>query len=192
MSLDTILTSIAAGLATLEPALKISEVVGGQLDFAEMRRRSVRFPGAFLACAALDDVQKFDGIVRCTGRFVVVLAVDGRREDQLEAQDRARASARLAGRVVFALAGKAGVWGDDEVQAAPERVQARNLYSKTADSNNTALWAVTWEQLLVLKQDPPAGELDDFLELAADYQLVEDGEPTNPEIDAQDVIKPNG
>lgn len=192
MSLDTILTSIATGLAALETALKLSEVVGGQLDFTEMRRRSVRFPGAFVACAALDDVQKFDGVVRCVGRFVVVLVVDGRREDQLEAQDRARASARIAGRVVFKLAASAKNWGNDEVLAAPERVQARNLYSKTADSSNAALWAVTWDQQLLLKQDPPAGELDDFNELAADYQLVQDGEPTNPEIDAQDVIKPNG
>lgn len=190
MSLDTIMNSIATGLATLETALKLSEVVGGQLDFTEMRRRSVRFPGAFVACAALDDVQKFDGVVRCVGRFVVVLVVDGRREDQLEAQDRARASARLAGRVVFKLAASVKNWGNAEVLAAPERVQARNLYSKTADSSNAALWAVTWDQQLLLKQDPPAGELDDFNELAADYQLVKAGEPTK--IDAQDVIKPNG
>lgn len=188
MSLADVLDDIASGLKDLEAALKWSVVAGGQFNMDELRRHSARMPAAFVACVALEKAVKYEGWVQVIGRFVVVLAVAARPEGQPEAQDRPRASARIAGRLVYKLVASGPKWGNDEVQAAPQQVEARNLYSKKADENNVALWAITWDQTLALKQDPPTGELDDFLELHADYQLVE----STPPLDATDDIKPNG
>lgn len=192
MSLDKILDSIAAQLLVLEPALKTSKVAGGQFNLEEMRRHSVQLPGAFVTCVETIDAEKYEALVKTRGRFAVVLVERARPEGQPDPQDRPRNIARLAGRVVHKVTTKAKNWGNNEVLASPERVSSKNLYSKAADTNGIALWAITWDQMLLLKEDPPPGALDDFLELEADYQLVQDGDPTNPEIDATDIIKPNG
>lgn len=192
MSLAEVLDSIATQLKVLVPVLRLSEVVGGEFNPEELRRQSVKLPGAFVTCSKTEPGEVYGNKVKIPARFLVVLAVAFKMDGQPASQGRERLIARLATRVIHKVMTAAKKWDNDEVLSAPERVASKNLYSRTVDSNGVALWAVWWDQQLLLNEDPPPGALDDFLSLKADYQLVESGQPTNPQIDATDIIKPNG
>lgn len=183
MSLDAILDDMASGLKTGLPELATAELAGGRFDLAEIRRRSVGLPAAFVACTATRDGSMQYNKFRCRGFFLVVLAVQSRVEGQPVKQDRSHAIVRLLSRALKVIA-SAKTWGNDEVESIPEKVASLNPYSTSADKNNLALWGITWEQDLALVGDPPPAELPPLTSIHVDYQMVES---TNPK-DAEDDV----
>lgn len=184
MSLDHVLDSIAAGLGTAVPVLKVCEVVGGNVDVAEVLRRSRHLPAAFVFCHGTEDAKVYQDKVKTRGMFAVVLVVKSAAEAPPTKNDRTHVAARIAGRILYAIT-TAGNWSDDEVDGAPINVDSRNRYTTAADAKDVALWAFSWEQMLALVKDPADPELDDLEKIVATYEL-QDG--TTPAVDAVDEI----
>lgn len=187
MSLDTIIGHICGVLRTELPELVTAEMYGGRFDFEEMRRQSRRMPAAFAAWTATRDGTWTFNKFACTGFFVVVLAVESRREGQATTQRRAEAIANLVSRAQVVIA-KAGDWGDPEVASNPDKVGASNPYNKPADANNIALAIITWEQDLELTSTPEPAELPPLTSIHADITMEE----STHVVDAEDDIKTDG
>lgn len=180
MSLASILDSIRGALAAALPELKTCEVVGGNVDLSEKVRRSRPLPAAFVFCAGTDDGYQLGDKVKATALFAVVLAVVARVEGQATPQDRAHQIAKLAGRAIKAIV-DAKVWEDAEVEGPPKSVRSRNRYTTTADQHGLALWAITWEQDVVLLADPTPADLDDFLVAYGEFTLADGTTPAAPD-----------
>jgi hypothetical protein len=183
VSIDTVIDAMAATLLTELPELRSSELAGGQFDLKEMRRRSVATgPGAFITCTATKDGRLSGNKFACTGFFLVVIAVSSRAEGQALAQDRAHAILRLLGRAMKKIA-QAGDWGEAEVTSNPEKIASMNPYGAAADSNNLALWGITWEQDLELIDDPVPAALPDLTSIHVDYSMTESAAAEDAEDD---------
>lgn len=185
MSLTTICTAIAATLKEKVPGLKDARgPVGGRVDLAEIKRGvPATLPCALVVCTGTEDAVQQNDLVIMRAMFAAFIVLRGAAGPNGE---REKAIADLAGRVVTRVVQE--TWGDDQVQKVPANVDSRNLYTGKLDANDAALWVVTWEQQIALGDEDPHPALDDFNSIAVDWQL----HGSNPEIDAQDVIKPNG
>ena len=184
MSIDQILDTMADHLkAQLPNELKTSEQVGGRIDLAEIQRRSLQMPAAYVTITGTREGRIVNNMLHCRGYFMCILAVMGKAEDGVLPRDRTRAIHRLLGRVMGVIA-KAKDWGSPEVDGRPDVIAAVNSYRTQANKNNLALFGITWEQDLRL-EDPKPLTLDDLLLVSADYQIS----GSNPEIDAEDEIE---
>lgn len=186
MSLDGVLESIVAGIAAGVPALKVCETIGGNVDLAEVQRRSRQLPAAFVFCIGTEDATLAQDKVKTTGLFAAVLVVKSEPSAPPVTMTRDAVVARLAGRIIYAVT-TAGDWGDGEVIGPPSAVDSRNRYSTAADKAGAAIWAVSWRQQLELAADPAPAELDDLEKILATWEL-QDG--TTPATDATDEITP--
>lgn len=187
MSLDTLLDAMATTLKAELPELRTSELAGGRIDLAELQRRSVNLPGAFVACTATRDGLLQYGKFKCRGLFLVVLAVTSRAEGQPFKQDRAHAIVRLLSRALKVVAA-ADTWGSNEVEGTPDKVASMNPYSAAADKNNLSLFGITWEQDLALTNDGAPAVLPPLTELHTDWKMTESAQPK----DAEDNIDTDG
>lgn len=183
MSLASICASIAANLKTVDGIKDARGPVGGRVDLAEIRRGLITaLPCVLVVCTGTEDARAQNNKVVMRGLFAAFIVLratpgpDGERE---------KAIAVLAGRVVSRVV--TADWNEDEIETAPANVDSRNLYTGKLDTNDSALWVVTWEQQVALT-DGPSPELDDFLSMQVDWQLKD----STPPIDAQDHIEPNG
>jgi hypothetical protein len=185
MSLTSLCKSIADTLKAKVVGIEGARgPVGGRVDLAEIRRGiPTAVPAALVVCTGTKDARFANGKVIMTGLFAAFIVVKGKPGPEGE---REKAIAELAGRVVTRVAQED--WSDPQINGMPQRVDSRNLYTGGLDANDAALWVVTWEQALELTVDEPGPELVDFLSLKADWDTVSSG----PEIDATDIIKPNG
>ncbi|MBL9102161.1 MAG: hypothetical protein JNL82_14450 [Myxococcales bacterium] len=185
MSLTSLCKSIADTLLAKVDGIEGARgPVGGRVDLAEIRRGiPTKVPAVLVVCTGTKNARFANGKVTMTGMFAAFIVVKGKPGPNGE---REKAIAELAGRVVTRVAQED--WADPQVEGLPQKVDSRNLYTGSLDANDAALWVVTWEQELALTGDEPGPELDDFLSLKADWDTVGSG----PEIDAQDIIKPNG
>jgi len=184
VSLDGILDSIATGIASAVQALKTCEVIGGNVDIAEVLRRSRQLPAVFVFCAGSEDAARYQDKVKTRALFVAVAVVKANAEAPPTKNDRARVAARIAGRLLYSIAFGSD-WGNAEVDGDPINIDSRNRYTTTSDEKGAAIWAVSWEQMISLSQDPPPDELDDLDKIVATYEL-QDG--TTPAVDAVDEI----
>jgi hypothetical protein len=187
MSLDAVLDSMAAYTKLKLTELRTSEMAGGRIMLEETQRRSFPLPAAYFACTGTRDGKMIAGKFRTRGLFLLVLIVKSNVAGQPVPQDRAHGIARFAGRALKMVAA-AKTWGNAEVEGVPEKVASTTPYSAAIDKHGVALWAITWEQQLVLSDDEVPVPLDDFLLLNAEYQIV----PSNPEIDAEDEVHLEG
>jgi hypothetical protein len=183
MSIDKILDDIAAHLKTHLPELETSKMSGGRIDLAEVNRRTMKLPAAFVTFTGSRDAKLVANKVQTRGHFLLVLAVRSYAEDQPVPQDRAHAIVRFLGRVLDVVV-KAKNWGSSEIQGPPEKTSSTNPYTTSADQEGVALWGVTWEQMLLLVPVDEPTNLVDFLLLDAQHQIV----PSNPEIDAENKL----
>ena len=123
----------------------------------------------------------------CRGYFLAVLAVSSRATGQAVPPDRARQILHLLSRVMTKIAG-AGTFGNDEIASKPLEVSSMNPYSATIDSQNLALWGITWEADLELAFDDVPADLPDLTSIHADYTMVE----SSNDLDADDDIDTDG
>lgn len=182
MSLDVILDDIASYMKANMPELKVSEQVGGRFDFAEVKRRSIPTPAAFVTLTGTREGKLQNNKLSCRGYFLLVLVVMSKAENGVSPQDRTRVIHRLLGRAMTVIAA-AKDFGNNEVDGRPDIIAASNAYRVEADRNNIALYGITWEQDLLLQPSDPI-PLDDLLLVSADYQIA----GSTPEIDAEDEI----
>jgi hypothetical protein len=187
MSLDAVLDSIADYIGAQVSEIKASEVVGGTFDLVEMKRRSAELPAAFTTLTATKDGSIQFGKLYCRGFFLAVLAVSSRAQGQAVPPDRARQIVHLLSRVMIKIA-DADNFGNAEITSKPARVASMNPYTATIDSNNLALWGITWEQDLELTFDDEPAELPPLTSIHADWQMVESTQP----VDAEDEIDTDG
>jgi len=186
MSLTTLCKSIADTLLAKVDGVKGTRgPVGGRVDLAEIRRGiPTQVPAVLVVCTGTRNARLSGGNkVVMVGMFAAFVVLKGKTGPDGE---REKLIAELAGRVVVRVVQE--TWGDDQVEGAPQKVDSRNLYTGALDTNDVALWVVTWEQDISLTQDTPPAELDDFNSLLATWDTIGSG----PEIDATDIIKPNG
>jgi hypothetical protein len=181
MSIASIVDTMAAALDLKLPELETCEQVGGRITLEELQDRSRKLPAGFVACMGTRDGEIVANKFKTRGLFLLVLAVQSRKEDGVLPQDKVRAVGRLLSKALYKIA-FAKDWGSDEVESRPQKITSLNPYTQAANKNNVALWGITWEQDLSLS-DPGETVLDDFLVAEVDYQAA-----GHPEIDAHDTL----
>ena len=135
----------------LFPGLKTCEVHDGRFDLGELRRVSTRTPAIFVACLGTLEVES-----RGTGQVDAVkqLAAYVITRNSVGLPRGQAARNLVDGLEIYLLRGREedarpGRWGLSGVGPA-ERIRAQNLYSGPIDKQGIALWAVSWQQKLLL------------------------------------------
>ena len=187
MSLDVILDDIASYIEDKLAELRTSEVCGGSFDIVEMKRRSTELPASFVTLTGSKDGEYKLGKLYTRGYFLAVLAVSSRATGQAVPPDRARQILRLLSRAMIKIAA-AGTFGNAEITSKPRAVSSMNPYTATIDSQNLALWGITWEQDLELTFDERPADLPDLTSIHAEYTMVE----SSNDLDADDDIDTDG
>jgi hypothetical protein len=175
MSLTAYRAAVVAGLKTLggeAPLFRSVEPHGGRFDLEELKRFGALAPAARVAVLALRPAQELSsGRLLVTVRCATFVATR-----DLPALPRDVAALALVDAVLLAIEGN--FWGDAAARR-PAGLGAENLFGTTQDRTGVALWAVTWEQQVLL------GGLDaetlDALELIAQTWPVGGEHTPNPE-----------
>lgn len=150
------------------PAFKSVDVHAGRFDLDDVRRMSAKTPALLVSCLSLGDVVPAPAgrqAVLHMAAFVLVSAGRGAHGERI---DRDAAALKFVDGVLAVLDGEA--W----TLEPPQSIEADNLCS--AGKLAVALWAVTWNQPVLLGAPQCVLEnLDEFLRMHVEWDPAPQG-----------------
>lgn len=170
MSLETLRDAVVATISAAVGPEIACEPHGGRFDAAELKRVSTKAPAVFVAVLGYRDLAYANGLYQANvawGAFVV-------------ARDRRGVHRDLVATAVMdrlALIVPEQTWSTDACLGTPQAVRGDNLFSSGVDKLGVAMWAMTWQQTMVLAEAMDADQLtslDPFATLYARYPLADD------------------
>lgn len=171
MSLETLRAAVVNTIGAGMTSTVTCEPHGGRFDVEELKRVSRKTPAVFVAVLGLRDVVERNGDFQATvawGAFAVAKDNPGLRRDL--------AAAALVDRLTMIVPDN--TWGlEDECLRRPQGIRGDNLFSASVNKLGVAMWAVTWQQSMVLGQamdDAALAALDPFETLNIRYPVDDD------------------
>jgi hypothetical protein len=163
---DAVVKTIKDSIGTDIPC----EPHGGRFDAAELKRVSTKAPAVFVAYLGFRDLVYANGEYQANvawGAFVV-----GKDKHPVH---RDLVAAALVDRLAMIV--PENMWGTDDCLGSPQSVRGDNLFSSGVDKLGVAMWAVSWQQSMVLGEAMPAEDLaalNPFETLYARYPVEDD------------------
>jgi hypothetical protein len=163
--------AVVSTLETEVPQLVSVEGHDGDFDLEEIKRHFGHHPrAARVVCLGLASVEDLGGEPVGTSRWVVFVACRKQgAADPDEAMSAGDACALLSTRIVELVHGQQ--WGCKAFKA-PDSISARNLYTGSLSKHGLSLWAVEWDQQIVL-DGRTVTELDRLGSIHTDYEMSE-------------------
>ena len=150
--LSAALEAMVASLAGTLPGGVSVRAAGGAFDAAEIRRHLTVAPAVVIACLGLSEHQRRGaGAMSLVGQWAAYVVTRDAPQDDRHAQ-----AMRLVSELLRHVS--RATWSGPEAFGLPEEgsLDATNLYSGDLDGIATALWAVTWRQMVHLSAAPDA------------------------------------
>lgn len=168
MSIETVRTAIVNTIAAKTTALKTCEAHPGRFDLVEIKRVAANAPAVFVAALATGKQESSNGGVQAPVSFAAFIVT----KDQPQIT---RDSLVLEIVSTLLVLTDSNDWGSTDVVEDPTNIRGQNLYSASIDKNGIAMWAITWQQKIILGNATDVSALDDFLR-ANGTAKIQDGD----------------
>ena len=174
MNLVTVQDAIVERAKQLLPGLAQCERFAGQFGSASPNQGRVIPPAFFVA--VLNAVPGKERVGTGQQALVVTFSAYCLTMNAKGAAHRASDAMTMA--ETFALALEEEQWGLPNHVGRAALGRGDNLYNTALDNKGFGLWAVTWEQRVIVGPgiDPEGSTVDDFLTFNADYDPASDAE----------------
>lgn len=156
MSIETVRTAIVNAIASNITALETCEAHPGRFDLAEIKRVAANAPAVFVAALATGQQELNGGDVQAPVSFAAFIVTKNQPQ-------KSRDSIVLEIVNALLVLTDSNDWDSADVVENPTNIRGQNLYSASIDKNGIAMWAVTWQQKIILGNATNVSALDDFL-----------------------------
>ena len=180
MSIETVRAAIVEMIDAEIPALKTCEAHPGRFDLAEIKRVAANAPAVFIAALATGQHDNSTGDVQAPVSFAAFIVTK-------EKPDKTRDSQVLEIVNALLVLTTDNSWGSADVVENPVSIRSQNMYSASIDKQGIAMWAITWQQKIILGNATNVSALDDFLRATGAAENADGGILIETTINLEDV-----